>query len=76
MCRAVGIMGALDGEAPAYDTRDLAPTGNFQITHAAPIEAEERIVITRETGFIWLAAESADVIGAPTPVQTRETVYR
>lgn len=55
---------------------ELAPTGNLLITLAAPTNAVERIVFTAEHGFIWLAAEGADVLDLPTKIQTRGTVYR
>ncbi len=64
------------GEEVPADTPDLAPTGNLLITLAASTDAVERLVFTAEHGFIWLAAEGADVVDSPTKIQTRETVYR
>ena len=64
------------GEEVPADTPDLAPTGNLLITLAASTDAVERLVFTAEHGFIWLAAEGADVVDSPTNIQTRETIYR
>jgi pilus assembly protein CpaB len=64
------------GEEVPADTPDLAPTGNLLITLAASIDAVERLVFTAEHGYIWLAAEGADVVDSPTNIQTRETIYR
>lgn len=61
----------LPDDAPA-----LAPTGNLLITLAGPVDTIERIVFTAEHGFLWLAAEGADVVQVPTPIQTRRTIYR
>ena len=64
------------GEELPADTPDLAPTGNLLITLAASTDAVERLVFTAEHGYIWLAAEGADVVDSPTYIQTRETIYR
>jgi len=64
------------GEELPADTPDLAPTGNLLITLAASTDAVERLVFTAEHGYIWLAAEGADVVDSPTNIQTRETIYR
>jgi len=64
------------GEEVPADTPDLAPTGNLLITLAASTDDVERLVFTAEHGYIWLAAEGADVVDSPTNIQTRETIYR
>jgi len=66
----------LAGDDLPDDTPELAPTGNLLITLAVQVDDVERIVFTAEHGFIWLAAEGADVVDSPTPIQTRGTVYR
>lgn len=64
------------GEDLPDDAPDLAPTGNLLITLAGPPEAVERIIFTVEHGFIWLAAEGADVADSITDIITRATVYK
>ncbi len=66
----------LAGDDLPEDTPELAPTGNLLITLAAEVDDVERIVFAAEHGFIWLASEGTDVVDSPTPIQTRETVYR
>ena len=64
------------GEDVPDDSPALAPTGNLLITLAGPPQAVERIIFTIEHGFIWLAAEGADVPDSITDIITRATVYK
>jgi pilus assembly protein CpaB len=64
------------GEDVPDDSPALAPTGNLLITLAGPPQAVERIIFTVEHGFIWLAAEGADVPDSITDIITRATVYK
>jgi pilus assembly protein CpaB len=60
-----------DGSAAAKSAQD-----GVTVTLAASAADVEKIVFTAEHGTIWLSAEPADAPDNPTPVLTKENLYK